>query len=72
MLKSSCITPSLQLLLKLIIKLQLGQESIGQYLVKATTPRIAIPPIFLCIGISLDNVFGSKWLVDEPFCFGFF
>ena len=54
-----------------IIKSQLRQESIGQCIVKAAKSRITIPPNLFGVWISLDNVYGSKWLVNELFCFGF-
>lgn len=38
---------------------------------KAAKPRIAIPLILLRFKISLDNLFGSKWLVNELFHLGF-
>ena len=54
-----------------IIKSQLRQESLGQCIVKAAKSRIAIPPILFGVWISLDNVYGSKWLVNELFRSGF-
>lgn len=63
-------TPSLQLFLKLIIKSQSPQGSIGKCIVKAAKPRTAIPLILLGVRINLD-VFGSKLLVKELFRLGF-
>ena len=71
-MKTGCwVPPSLQLFLKLVLNSQLRQESIGRCVVKAAKPRIAIPPILLRFKIILDNLFGSKWLVNELFHLGF-
>ena len=68
-LKSGWVLPSLLLFLKLIINSQLRLESIGQCMVKAVKPRIAIPLTLFGFGISFD-VFRSKWLVNKLFCLG--
>lgn len=48
----------------------LRQESIGQCIVNGTSKRV-MPPILLALGVELDHIFGSKWLIDELFRLGF-
>ena len=61
----------LRMFLKAIIKYPLKQASIGQAIVNATRPRSSIPPILFGLGIEMDHVFGSKWLLNELFQLGF-
>ena len=39
--------------------------SIGQSIINAAHPRSAILPIPFGLGVEMDNVFGSRWLIDE-------
>ena len=34
-------------------------------------PRSVISPLLFCIGVEMDLVFGSRWLIDELCSFGF-
>ena len=67
-----CLTPSLNALLaRLIPSNCMKQVSIGQAIIQAMRPKTAMTPILFGLGIETDRVFGSKWLVDEPFRLGF-
>ena len=46
--------------------------SIGQTIVQATRPRSYISPILLALSSSLDDVFGSRWLIDTFHKLGFY
>ena len=62
---------SLQLLMKSLITSELKQASIGQCLLKAVKPNSTIPPLLFGLSVELDNIFGSKWLIEELCKFGF-
>ena len=47
------------------------QVSIGQCLLKAARPRSVIPPLLFGLGVEMDHVFGSKWLINELSRLGF-
>ena len=48
----------------------LRQESIGQCIWNEISQKI-IPLILLTLGVRLDYIYGSKWLIDELFIIGF-
>ena len=47
------------------------QNSIGHAIVQASRPRSVIAPIMFGVGIEMDHVFGSKWLINELSHLGF-
>ena len=49
---------------------ELQQESIGQAVVKLASPNV-IPPILFALAVEVDNLFGSRWLIDELYRLGF-
>ena len=58
----------LQTFIKVILpSFQLKQTSIGNAIVQAARPRSVITPILFGLGVELDHVFGSKWLINELF-----
>ena len=62
----------LQTFLKVILpSLQLKQTSIGHAIVQAARPRSVITPTLFGLGVELDHVFGSKWLINELSTLGF-
>jgi len=61
----------LQSFLKIIIKSELKQNSIGHSIVQSARPRSVITPTLFGIGVEMDHVFGSRWLVDELSRLGF-
>lgn len=64
--------PSLKTLLaNLIPTNEIRQVSIGQAIVHAMRPRTVIVLIMFGLGIEMDHVFGSKWLIKELFKLGF-
>ena len=62
---------SLALLLDTIMPSKRKRKSIGQCIVYATRPRYAIPPVLFGLGVQVDHVFGSRWLVDQLSRLGF-
>ena len=48
----------------------LRQERIGQRILNEISQKI-IPLILLTLGVRLDHIYGSKWLIDERFIIGF-
>ena len=63
--------PLLSLFLERLIEYQLHQVSIGHCIMNVTRPRSCIPPIPFGLGTEVDNVFGSKWLLNEISALGF-
>ena len=61
----------LQTLLKTIIPSKLKQNSIGHAIVQSARPRSVITPILFGVGVEMDHVFGSKWLINELAWLGF-
>ena len=61
----------LRLFMEKLINYPLKQVSIGQAIVHATRPRSSIPPILFGVGVEMDHVFGSKWLLNELGKLGF-
>ena len=45
--------------------------SIGQCIVNAVRPRSCIPPVLFGLGVEVDNIFGSKFLLNELCSLGF-
>jgi hypothetical protein len=50
---------------------ELKQIAIGHSIVQASRPRSVISPVLFSIGVSLDHVFGSKWLIELMSHLGF-
>ena len=50
---------------------ELKQSSISQCILKAVKPRSIIPPTLFGLGVELDHVFGSRWLIDKLYKLGF-
>ena len=61
----------LQTFLRTIISSELKQASIGQCIVQAARPRSVIMPILFGLGVEIDHVFGSKWLITQLSRLGF-
>ena len=57
----------LQMFLQPIIKSTVKTAAIGQCLVRAARPWSVIPPLLVGLGVELDHVFRSKWLINELF-----
>ena len=56
--------------LHVLIESEIKVESIGQAIIKSST-RAALTPMLFCLGVELDHVFGSKWLLDHLARLGF-
>lgn len=65
------IPSKLQLFLRSICKNTLKENSIGQAIVSAARPRSCIAPILFGLGVDVDHVFGSRWLIDHLNKLGF-
>ena len=61
----------LQTFLKIIIQSELKQNSIGHSIIQSARPRSVITPTLFGVGVEMDYVFGSRWLVDELSRLGF-
>ena len=59
------------MLMKTIVSSELKQSSIGQCIIQAARPRSVITPALFGLGVELDHVFGSKWLINELSQLGF-
>ena len=62
---------SLTAFMQVLVPSVLKQVSIGQCLLKAARPRSVIPPLSFDLGVEMDHVFGSKWLINELSRLGF-
>ena len=47
------------------------QSSVGQVILQSLKPRSVIAPILFGLGVQMDHVFGSRWLIDELHQLGF-
>ena len=63
--------PYLRIFLENLLKDTVKQVSIGHAIVHATHPRSAVPPLTFALGVEMDHVFGSKWLVNHLHKLGF-
>lgn len=61
----------LQTLIKTIVSSELKQNSIGQCIVQAARPRSVITLTLFGLGVEVDHVFVSKWLINELSQLGF-
>ena len=57
--------------LKMLGLPELKQISIGQSIIQAARPRSIITPVLFGLGIEMDRVFASKWLINELAHLGF-
>ena len=64
------IPPSLRQFLSHFTQSELKQESVGQTIVKLSAPS-QNPPILFALTVEMDNLYGSRWLIDELFKLGF-
>ena len=61
----------LQTFLATIMHSEIKKNSIGHAIIQAARPRSVITPTLFGIGVEMDHVFGSRWLVDQLARFGF-
>ncbi len=59
------------LILKIVVLSEVKQNSIGHAIVQSSRPRSVITPTLFGVGVEMDHVFGSKWLVNELSHLGF-
>ena len=55
----------LQKFLEIIISSKVKQNSIGHSILQSARPRSVITPTLFGVGVEMDHVFGSKWLINE-------
>ena len=66
------LTPMLNALMaRLMPSSHIKQICIGQAILQAMRPKAVMAPILFGLGVEMDHVFGSKWLIDELFRLGF-
>ena len=63
--------PYLGILMSYLVNVPLKQASLCQGIVQAARPRSCLPPILLGIGVDVDRVLGSRWLLGYLSPFGF-
>ena len=61
----------LKTFLQILVRSDLRQSNIDQAIVQAAKPRSTIMPVPFGLAVQLDNVFGSRWLLDELYQLGF-
>ena len=61
----------LRLFIETLVKKDLKQTCIAQTIVNAVRPRSTIAPIMFGLGVEVDKVFGSRWLLTELNRLGF-
>ncbi len=61
----------MQIFLKHIVVSEVKQNSISQAIIQASRPRSVIAPVMFGVGVEMDHVFGSKWLINELSHLGF-
>ena len=59
------------MLLKKVIKSPTKAVSIGQSIIQASRQRSCIAPVMFAVGVQMDHIFGSKWLVTQLARLGF-
>jgi hypothetical protein len=59
------VPPLLQVFMESIVQSQLKQNAIGQLIVQAVRPQGILMPIPFGLGVEMDHVFGSKFLISE-------
>jgi hypothetical protein len=62
---------TLRQFLEIIVKDRLKRASLGQCLMMCARPRSGLLPIPFGLSVELDNMFGSRWLIDEVSKLGF-
>ena len=53
----------LQTFLSTIVSSELKQIGIGQCIMQAAQPRSVMMPILFGLGVEIEHIFGSKWLI---------
>ena len=68
---SKRIPETLRAFLRCLIKSDLKIESFGHCIAKCVSPRLLMHPILFTLAIELDQVFGSRWLINQLHEFDF-
>ncbi|KAK6168833.1 hypothetical protein SNE40_020007 [Patella caerulea] len=68
---SEFIVPSLKIFLDVLLNRELWKVALGQALIQAARPRSVIAPLLFGLGVELDHIFGSKWVVSQLYSLGF-
>ena len=67
----SLLLESLRKFLEVLMKEKLKRSSVGQVIISAARPRSGVLPITFGIGVEMDNMFGSRWLINGLSKLGF-
>jgi len=70
-MSSEWVPPLLYQLLSGLVRDDVKCFAISNAVVQASRPRSVISPVLLGVGVEMDHVFGSCWLVDELSRLGF-
>ena len=62
----------LEAFLKIVVLSEVKHNSIGRAIVQSSRPRSVIAPTMFGVGIEMDHLLGSKWLINELSHLGFF
>ena len=65
------LTPLMSLFIEKLVKCDRKRNSLGQALTQAVRPSSVISPIMFGLGVEIDHIFGSRWLIDELHKLGF-
>ena len=57
--------------LQVLVSNQVKEVAIGNAIVQAARPRSVVTPILFGVGVQMDHMYGSKWLVDQLARLGF-
>ncbi|KAK6167965.1 hypothetical protein SNE40_021882 [Patella caerulea] len=68
---SNFIVPSLKFFLDVLLNRELWKVALGQALIQAVRQRSVIAPLLFGLGVELDHIFGSKWVVSQLHSLGF-
>ena len=63
--------PLLRYFIQILLAAKLKQQLIGQCILKALKPNSVIPPLLFGLGVEMDHMFGSKWLINELYRLGY-
>jgi hypothetical protein len=47
-----------------VVSSELKHVALSHCIVQAARPRSVISPVLLAVGVSMDHVFGSRWLIE--------
>lgn len=67
----SFLTPCLLTFIVTLMSIDLKRVGIGHVIAQGVRPKSVMSPILFGLGVEMDNVFGSEWLIDQLSSLGF-